>query len=733
MTPAGGDLFTATLLVEAQPQDDQLLSELRADSRIEFIDGWDGQREELRRLRPSPDPALFDEPRRWAYYPWRRIVTSVLGPRGFRAVRLNRNRNLITAEEQDRFGQLRIGVVGLSVGHAIAHLLAQEGLCGLLRLADFDDLELSNLNRVPATVFDIGTNKAQLAARRIAELDPYLPVEVFDRGITQESVEGFLDGVDVLVEECDSLDTKVLIRLAARARRIPVLMATGDRGTLDVERFDMDPHRHILHGLLGDVEFAELAGLPSEDKVPYALRMMDGGRLSARMAASLVEVGTTLATWPQVVAEVAQNAAAVAEAVKRIGLADDLASGRVRIDVARRLDEIDDPAASNPTIDHTPATERPNSRLGAKSREEVASTSISNPHRDLTPTGAIAKVVAAAVRAPSGGNAQPWHISTSDDAITIALAPEDTSTMDVGYRASAVAVGAATFNARVAAAAEGVLGPLTFQPGDGSCPLQAVLHLADESDPELAALYDAMLARETNRHHGKQVAPPDDVVERLRAAAGGEGARLHLLTEPNDVVEAAAILAESDRIRYLTPRLHAEMISEVRFPGDPSQDSGIDVRSLELIPADLVKLDVLRRPEVMAYLHDWGEGTALGADSRDRILASSCVAVVSTDGQALTDYARSGSAVEAVWIVAQQCGLAVQPISPVFLYAHDCGDLEELSPSYADDLARLRNEFRELSAIEPEESLALVLRFADAPATSVRSQRRAVVTSSLLA
>ena len=31
------------------------------------------------------------------------------------------------------------------------------------------------------------------------------------------------------------------------------------------------------------------------------------------------------------------------------------------------------------------------------------------------------------------------------------------------------------------------------------------------------------------------------------------------------------------------------MISEVRFPGDPDQDSGIDVTSLELPPADLVK------------------------------------------------------------------------------------------------------------------------------------------------
>ncbi len=710
MTPAGGESFTATVLVEAEPHNDQLLSELRADPGVDVIDRWREQRDELRLLRPPPALDIVEEPKTWAFYPWRRTVTSILGPLGFRALRLNRNRNLITADEQDRLGRLQIGVVGLSVGHAIAHILAQQGLCGRLRLADFDELELSNLNRVPATVFDVGANKAVLAARRIAEIDPYLPVEVFDRGITTDSVDRFLDGVDILVEECDSLDTKVLVRQAARARGIPVLMATGDRGTLDVERFDLEPGRPLLHGLLGDVEFAELAGLPSEDKVPYALRMMDGGQLSARMAASLVEVGTTLATWPQVAAEVAQGAALVADAVRRIGLGENLPSGRVRIDVGADLDGVRDPLASNQPVDQD-------------QDQDV----------ERTPTDAVDRVVAAAVRAPSGGNAQPWHISTDEQTVTIALAPEYTSTMDVGYRASAVAVGAAAFNARVAAATDGILGPLTFESGDDAGSVRAVLRLGSESDANLVALYDAMLARETNRHHGKQRSLPDDVVDRLHAAAEREGARLHLLTSPNDVARAAEMLAESDRIRYLTPHLHAEMISEVRFPGDTSQDSGIDVHSLEMNPADLVKLDVLRRPDVMARLSDWGLGSALGSDTRERVLASSGLAVVSTDGRDLTDYARAGCAVEAVWIAAQLCSLAVQPISPVFLYAHDDEELEALSPAHASTLRRLSGEFRELSAIEPSESLALVLRFADAPATSVRSRRRTADTSSLLA
>jgi tRNA A37 threonylcarbamoyladenosine dehydratase len=193
------------------------------------------------------------EPIWWVYYPWRRTVVSVLGPRAFRLFRLDRNRNLITAAELERLGRLRIGVVGLSVGHAIAHTLAAQGLCGELRLTDFDDLELSNLNRVPATVFDLGVNKAVVCARRIAELDPYLPVAVMPAGFTAETVGDFLDDLDIVIEECDSLDAKVLIREIAWTRRLPVLMATGDRGA-GAATFNARVAA-AAHGLAGSVDF----------------------------------------------------------------------------------------------------------------------------------------------------------------------------------------------------------------------------------------------------------------------------------------------------------------------------------------------------------------------------------------------------------------------------------------------------------------------------------------------
>ncbi|CDO10469.1 hypothetical protein C1S82_01515 [Mycolicibacterium cosmeticum] len=696
------DPGNAIVLSDDHPDHADLLRQLRARPDIEFIDHRETQRTALHALNPAPTDDILGEPPRWVYFPWRRTVVAMLGPLGFRRLRLDRNRNLITLDEQHRLGQLRIGVVGLSVGHVIAHTLAAQGVCGELRLTDFDDLELSNLNRVPATVFDEGQNKAIVAARRIAEVDPYLTVHADTSGITAETIDPFLDGLDILIEVCDSLDTKVLVREAARARRIPVLMATSDRGLVDVERFDLDPTRPILHGLLGNVETAGLAGLTSADKVPYVLGILDAGQLSGRMAASLCEVGQTLSTWPQLAGEVTLGAALIAEAVRRIGSGEPLPSGRVRIDIGAQLAQSTDPHAAQP----------------------LSPTPPDDPAEPDEPTSVPAAMATAAIRAPSGGNAQPWRIDIGPDSLTVRIDPERTTMMDVEFRGSAVALGAAVFNATVAAAARGRGTEVHIGSGGERSPLEAVITLAGRAEPELAELYGPMLERATNRHHGsgREISP--ELAELLRTTAARFGARLHLLTAGPEIEAGAAVLAAADRIRYLTPRLHAEMFSELWWPGDPKPEYGIDVRGLELPPSDLAVLDVLRRPDVMAHLARWNAGGALGDNTRDRVVAGAALATISFSGHTLADYALAGQAIEAVWITAQMRGLAVQPISPAFLYAHNDRELDALSPAFTDELRSLQYTFRKLIGAGSQEAQALVFRLTEAPPPSVRSRRQ---------
>jgi hypothetical protein len=239
-----------------------------------------------------------------------------------------------------------------------------------------------------------------------------------------------------------------------------------------------------------------------------------------------------------------------------------------------------------------------------------------------------------------------------------------------------------------------------------------------------------MLDRETNRHRGTPTQLTAATLAGLHAAARAEGGTLRLLTVRSEMQRAAQILAATDRIRYLQPRLHAEMISELRWPGDDTSD-GLDIRGLELAAADLATLDILRRGDVMARLAQWQAGAALGQDVTERVLSSSALGVVTVSGRGLTDYAHAGAAVEAVWVAAQQHGLAVQPVSPVFLYAHDDHDLKELAAEHVAELRQLQHQFRALTGTGPDEAQALVLRFSHAPKPSVRSRRRSASEGTL--
>src|SRR5258708_2371536 len=187
----------------------------------------------------------------WVYYHWSQRLVHLLDQTEFIELRTARNVYKIAPDELEHLSRKRIGIIGLSVGQSVALTMAMERSFGEIRLADFDTLDLSNLNRLPSGVHNIGLPKVVIAAREIAEIDPFLRISCFFDGIHEDNIDRFLtDGgeLDLLIEECDGMDIKFLARYRARELRIPVVMDTSDRGLLDVERFDREPERTIFHG-----------------------------------------------------------------------------------------------------------------------------------------------------------------------------------------------------------------------------------------------------------------------------------------------------------------------------------------------------------------------------------------------------------------------------------------------------------------------------------------------------
>jgi hypothetical protein len=293
----------------------------------------------------------------WVYYPWSYRLVHLLDEAEFAQVRTDRNRNKITREEQAILATKKVGVIGLSVGQSVALTMALERSFGEIRLADFDSLELSNLNRIRSGVHAMGVAKVINTAREIAELDPFLKVTCFTEGIHRENLEEFMthDGaLDLLVDECDSADVKVYARQKAKALRIPVIMDTSDRGLIDIERFDLEPERPLFHGLLADWDLNIVGGgMTPAQKMDLILTMVGKDTLSTRMKGSFPEIGKSLVTWPQLGGHVALGGALTAELWRKLATGQMSCSGRWWID----LDELMTGDNSAVAFDLTPSTE----------------------------------------------------------------------------------------------------------------------------------------------------------------------------------------------------------------------------------------------------------------------------------------------------------------------------------------------------------------------------------------
>lgn len=272
-------------------------------------------------------------------YPWLKKAVRILRKDAFVAVRTNRNQNKITAHEQEILSTKRIGVIGMSVGRAVATTMALERIFGELRLADFDTLDLSNLNRLKAPIYDLGLPKVFSVAREIMSFDPYLELTLFEEGATNENFEQFLTvggRLDVLVDECDSLEIKIRARQWAKKMRIPVLMETSDRGMLDVERFDLEPERPIFHGLLEDLDVEASLNDPKM-KWEMLLKLVEYENLSSRAKSSMMEIGKTLQTWPQLASAVVLGGGTVTDITRKILLDEEVLSGRYYFDIDKLI------------------------------------------------------------------------------------------------------------------------------------------------------------------------------------------------------------------------------------------------------------------------------------------------------------------------------------------------------------------------------------------------------------
>ncbi|HEX6626729.1 MAG TPA: molybdopterin-synthase adenylyltransferase MoeB [Gemmatimonadaceae bacterium] len=123
---------------------------------------------------------------------------------------------------QRRLKSSRVLLVGAGgLGSPVALYLAAAGV-GTIGLVDYDDVDLSNLQRqVLHGSAAIGSSKLDSARDRLRDINPNVDVELYDTRLTSANALEIAGGYDVIVDGTDNFATRYLVNDAAVLLGIP--------------------------------------------------------------------------------------------------------------------------------------------------------------------------------------------------------------------------------------------------------------------------------------------------------------------------------------------------------------------------------------------------------------------------------------------------------------------------------------------------------------------------------
>jgi hypothetical protein len=202
-------------------------------------------------------------------------------------------RRLSWMEVRRRLEGAVVGFAGASVGGNVCEGWLREARPRHVKIADPDWIELTNLNRgermslrhvvasraarfEPRNPYDVPrVPKAEYLAYEQHLVDPYTTFHVYKEGVSRANIARFLEGdgkdeprLDVLVEETDNFELKLLLREACRERGIDVVMLSdlGHRVEVAWNYFHADPASPIAMSGTDEALRDALAGAKAGDR-----------------------------------------------------------------------------------------------------------------------------------------------------------------------------------------------------------------------------------------------------------------------------------------------------------------------------------------------------------------------------------------------------------------------------------------------------------------------------------
>ncbi len=150
----------------------------------------------------------------------------------------------VDIDGQEKLLAARVLIIGLGgLGSPVAMYLAAAGV-GHLVLADFDAVDLSNLQRQIAHTTDrIGQTKVESAAQTLRALNPDVQITCITEALDAESLALQISTVDVVVDCCDNFTTRFAVNAACVVAKVPLVSGAAIRLEGQIAVFDnRDPN-----------------------------------------------------------------------------------------------------------------------------------------------------------------------------------------------------------------------------------------------------------------------------------------------------------------------------------------------------------------------------------------------------------------------------------------------------------------------------------------------------------
>ena len=167
--------------------------------------------------------------------------------------RVDRNIGWITKEEQEILRKSVVGIAGCGgMGGLIASILLRVGV-GEIRIADSETFDATNINRqFAAKRSTVGKSKAMATVEELRSITDDTKIVVYPKGgICPETVEHFVSGCDVILDEIEFFVVSARILLHQVARRHGVSLFNCNTVGFGTRLFLFNPESVPIEDILG--------------------------------------------------------------------------------------------------------------------------------------------------------------------------------------------------------------------------------------------------------------------------------------------------------------------------------------------------------------------------------------------------------------------------------------------------------------------------------------------------